>query len=57
MICAIKRFGHVKCTDIDSRAILSFCHLSNGINRIPTAQILLEAIPVIRDLEEFRKSV
>jgi len=56
MICAIKRFGHVKCTDIDSRAILSFCHLSNGINRIPTAQILLEAIPVIRDLE-FRKSV
>ena len=59
MICTIKRFGQVKCTHIDSRAIrdVSFCHLSNGIDRIPTAQMLLEAVLVIRGLEGFRKSV
>jgi len=31
--------------------------LSNSIDRIPTAQMLLEAVLVIRGLKEFRKSV
>jgi len=57
MIGTIKRFGQVKCTHIDCRTIrdVLFYHLSNGINRIPTAaQMLLETVLVIRGVTFLR---
>jgi len=53
MICTIKPFGQLMYTHTDCRAIkdVPFCQLSNGKNRIPTPQMLLEAVLVIRCLE------